>query len=60
MAATKKLPPWLAKGVDTKKVEKKESKKSEKKESPMMQKRERKMGTEKPMPFGCGGKVKGK
>ena len=52
MAATKKLPPWLTKGADTKKTEKKEPKK--------MCKPGMKMGAEKPMPFKCGGKVKGK
>lgn len=44
----------------SKAFEKKETKAMEKKESPKFQKKEKKMGTEKPMPFKCGGKVKGK
>ena len=54
MAATKKLPPWLAKGADTKKTEKKESKKSEKMEPMKMRKMEKMMGVEK---YKAGGKV---
>ena len=42
------------------KSEKGETMKMEKKESPKFEKKEKKMGTEKPMPFKCGGKVKGK
>ncbi|MFA5976494.1 MAG: hypothetical protein WC859_10085 [Elusimicrobiota bacterium] len=44
----------------SKSFEKKETKAMEKKESPKFEKKEKKMGTEKPMPFKCGGKVKGK
>lgn len=40
--------------------EKKETKAMEKKEGKRFEKRERMMGTEKPMPFKCGGNVKGK
>jgi len=42
------------------KHEKGESMKMEKKERPGFEKKERKMGAEKPMPFKCGGKVKGR
>lgn len=56
MAAKKPMPPFM----HTKKTEKKESMKMEKKESPGMEKREHMRGIEKPMPFKCGGKVKGK
>lgn len=42
------------------KHEKGETMKMEKKESPKFEKKEKKMGAEKPMPFKCGGKVKGK
>lgn len=44
----------------SKKPEKKESRMTEKKEKPKLEKMEKMMGTEKPMPFKCGGKVKGK
>lgn len=54
MAAPKKLPPWLAKS------EKGETKKSEKKESSKFEKKEKNLGADKPKPFMCGGKVKGK
>lgn len=40
--------------------EKGETKKSEKKEKPKLEKMEKMMGSEKPMPFKRGGKVKGK
>ena len=58
MAASKSKNPFAK--MMMAKHEKAETKKGEKKESPKFEKRERKMGTEKPMPFKCGGKVKGK
>lgn len=53
MATTTKKP-------HSKVFEKKETKKMEKKETPFMHTLEKKKGTEKPMKFKCGGKVKGK
>lgn len=44
----------------SKAFEKKETRAMEKKEKPKFEKMEKMMGTEKPMPFKCGGKVKGK
>lgn len=38
--------------------EKGETKKAEKKETRKFEAKEKKMGTEKPMPFKCGGRVK--